>query len=152
MAGAEFKRGTVKENDPKKARSRVEVTDEDGSASYWLAWNMSSAGASKMYSQPDVGSQVNVLFDRHGEDGIILGARYSDQDQPPTQNGALVKALMEGGGDVEYNKGNGQFIIKMPGGVVIETPLLIIRGEVQIVGPKVTHNGHDIGDTQNILT
>ena len=57
---------------------------------------MAAAGGSKIFNQPDMGSQVNVLLDRHGEDGVILGARYSKADQPPTTNGKLLKALLEG--------------------------------------------------------
>lgn len=37
----------------------------------------------KDYWLPDVGEQVEVLLDANGEDGVILGAVYSDVDKPP---------------------------------------------------------------------
>ncbi len=116
---AQFKRGIVRENDPRTGRSKIEVVDEDGTQSFWLAWNMPAAGASKVFNQPDLGSQVNVLLDRHGEDGVILGARYSQEDKPPTENGQILKALLEGGFNLEYDKGAGTLTLNVPNGTTI---------------------------------
>lgn len=143
---AQFKRGVVKENDPKSGRSRVEFQDEDGVQSFWLSWNMGAAGGSKMFNQPDLGSQVHCLIDRHGEDGCILGARYSAEDAPPTQNGQHMKAVMEGGLDFTYDKGAGSLVLKLPGGIVIEAATLTIKADIATEG-KLTNNGHDISST-----
>lgn len=143
---AQFKRGTVKENDPKTGRSRVEIKDEDGTSSYWLSWNMAAAGGSKVYNQPDLESQVHCLLDRHGEDGVILGARYSEKDAPPTQNGKLLKALLEGGLDFEYDKGAGSLTLKLPAGIVIEASTVTIKADIATTG-TLTNNGHDVSST-----
>lgn len=142
---AQFKRGEVIENDPKTGRSRVRFEDEDGVSSFWLAWNMPAAGGSKIFNQPDLGSQVNALVDRHGEDGVILGARYSDKDKPPTDNGRLVKALLEGGFDFEYDKGSGVLTLKLSAGLTIEAGSVSIKGPVAIEGAALTHNQKNVG-------
>lgn len=150
---AQFKRGEIVENDFAKGQSRVRFEDEDGVNSYWLAWNMPAAGGSKIYNAPDVGSQVNALVDRHGEDGVILGARYSEKDKTPTSNGKLLKALLEGGMDFEYDKAKGALTLKLPAGLTIEAASVSIKGDVKVDGPvavtgeSLTHNAHNIGDT-----
>lgn len=143
---AQFKRGIVRENDAANGRSRVELADEDGVSSYWLAWNMPSAGRSKWYSAPDLGSQVNVLVDRHGEDGVILGARYSDEDRPPASDVNIIKGLLEGGFDLSYDKATGTLTIKCPS-LILECDALVIAAPVAIEGDTLTHNGTDISDT-----
>lgn len=122
-----YKRGIVLENDDANARSRVRFADEDDTVSRWLYWNMSAAGTSKFYASPDVGSQVNCIVDHNGEDGCILGACYSKADPTPTSNGKLMKALLEGGLDFEYDRASGTMTIKLPtkflldvGGTTIE--------------------------------
>lgn len=149
---AQFKRGIVRENDPKTGRSRVEIVDEDGTQSYWLAWNMAAAGGSKIFNQPDLNSQVNVLLDRHGEDGVILGARYSKADQPPTTNGKLLKALLEGGLDFEYDKASGSLTLKLPAGLNIEAGSVKIKGPVEIEGATLKHNGKNVGSDHGHVT
>lgn len=144
---AQFKRAIVRENDPKTGRSRVEMIDEDGTQSHWLAWNMPAAGGSKFFNAPDIGSQVNVLLDRHGEDGVILGARYSKSDTTPTQNGKLIKALLEGGLDFEYDKAEGTLILKLPAGLTIEASAITLKS-----AGELTHNDKNIGSTHGHVT
>lgn len=146
-----YKRGIVLLNDPAKARSRVKIEDEDGVRTFWLAWNMASAGGSKTYNAPDIGSQVNCLVDWRGEDGCILGARYSDKDKPPTEDGNLLKHLMQGGLDFEYNKSSGGAVLKVPAGLTIEAPLRI-KGNVDFSDGYVKSNGKRIDDTHGHVT
>jgi phage baseplate assembly protein V len=146
MAGAEFKRGIVRENDGAKARSRVEIVDEDGAQSYWLAWN-TSAGASNVYEAPDIGSQVNVLMDGQGEDGVILGSRYSDVDQPPTTDPRQTKIALEGGLTLTWDRASRTLAIAMPQGLNLQVGTLTITGNVAISGGTLTHNGKDVGAT-----
>lgn len=142
---AQFMVGKIVRNDPEKARSRVVFESEDGVESFWLRWNMGAAGKSKMFNQPDEGSAVHCLVDRHGEDGCILGAGYNDEDKPPTQNGALLKALLEGGMDFEYDKASGALTLKLPAGLTIEAASVSIKGDVAIEGGSLTHNNKNVG-------
>ena len=114
-----FKRGIVRENDAANARSRVEFVDEDGTVSRWLDWNMPAASASKFYVAPDVGSQVHCLLDHHGEDGTIIGARYSKEDRPPANNDKHIKGTFEGGLDIAYDKSTGALTINTPKSITL---------------------------------
>jgi len=130
-----FKRGIVRENDAKNARSRVEFVDEDGTVSRWLDWNMPAAGASKFYAAPDVGSQVHCVLDHHGEDGTIIGARYSKEDRPPASNDKHMKGLWEGGLDLEYDKTTGAVTINSPKSITFicgDTRIEITPGQFKV--------------------
>lgn len=115
-----YKNGIIRENDPKRGRSKVEFVDEDGTQSYWLRWNMPVAGKSKFYNQPDIGSQVNCILDHHGEDGVIIGASFSAGDAPPTQKGTEMKADLEGGLDYLYDKANGALFLRTKGPMTLQ--------------------------------
>ncbi|QLP96148.1 MAG: phage baseplate assembly protein V [Rhodoblastus sp.] len=144
---AQFKVGKVVRNEPEKGRSRVTFEDEDGVESFWLRWNMGASGKSKIFNAPDEGSMVNCLVDRHGEDGCILGASYNDEDKTPTANGKLMKALLEGGLDFEYDKAAGSLTLKLPAGLTIEAGSVSIKGPVAIEGASLTHNAKNVGAT-----
>lgn len=144
---ASYKRGIVLLNDPANGRSRVKIEDEDGVKTFWLAWNMPAAGKSKIFNAPDIGSQVNCLLDRNGEDGCILGARYSKADTTPTSDGNLMKALLEGGLDFSYNKGSGALALKAPGGLIFEAPNVTVKGNTDFTEGYVKSNGKRIDDT-----
>lgn len=149
---ASYKRGIVLLNDPANGRSRVKIEDEDGVRTFWLAWNMPSAGKSKIFNAPDIGSQVNCLLDRNGEDGCILGARYSKADTTPTSDGNLMKALLEGGLDFSYNKGSGALALKAPGGLTLEAPTVTVKGNTDFTDGYVKSNGVRIDDTHGHVT
>lgn len=139
-----YKRGIVLENDDANARSRVRFADEDDTVSRWLYWNMPAAGTSKVYMGPDVGSQVNCVVDHNGEDGCILGACYSKADPTPTSNGKLVKAKMEGGLDVEYDRASGTFNLAATGPVKIrcnDTVIDLTSAGATITAAKIVLDG-----------
>jgi phage baseplate assembly protein gpV len=140
-----MKRGIIRENDAKTGRSRVEFLDEDHTISHWLAWNVMATSGSKMFNQPDVGAQVNCLIDANGEDGIILGGRYSADDAPPTQNGSLIKIQLQGGADFEYDKASGIMTLHASSLQIIGD--LTVNGNVTILGASLTHNGKNVGST-----
>lgn len=141
-----YKRGVILENDDENGRSRVRFADEDDTVSRWLYWNMAAAGSSKVYMGPDVGSQVNCLVDHNGEDGCVLGACYSKADPTPTTNGKLIKALLEGGFDLEYDRASGTMKIKIPAGFTLDAEAGInLKGPVKIEGATLTHNDINIG-------
>jgi phage baseplate assembly protein V len=142
-----FVRGEVIENDAVHARSRVKFPAEDGVRTFWLSWNAPAAGGSKIYNAPDLGSQVHCLVDWRGEDGCIIGASYSKSDAPPTTNGKLLKAMLEGGLDFEYDKASGSLTLKLPAGLNIEAGSVKIKGPTEIEGASLKHNGKSIGST-----
>ncbi|QCI65623.1 phage baseplate assembly protein V [Phreatobacter stygius] len=133
LGNASFKRGVIVENDNARGRSRVRFDDEDERTSGWYYWNTPNAGGGKVYSAPDIGSQVNTLQDGRGEDGIILGSRYSEVDTPPTTDGGLIK-LKYAGIDIEINKASGAMSIQSAGTVRIKAAKIILEGEVDLGG------------------
>lgn len=142
-----FKRGIIKELDTKKGRAKVEFSDEDGNLSYWLNVNQSGTGANKSYSMPDKGSQVNCLVDWDGEDGCILGAVWSEEDTPPTEDGDTDHTKTEAGTEIIINKKTGNVIIKGVKDMVIEADTMTIRADVAFEGAVLTSNGKDISST-----
>ena len=143
---SQYKVGIVRKNDPKKGRSKVEFADEDGVQTTWVRWNSPFTGKSKFFNEPDMGSQVNVLLDKHGEDGVILGASYNDDDEPPTQNGKLMKMLLEGGLDFQYDKASGALTLKLPAGLTVEA------GSITLKSGTLTHNDKNVGSDHTHMT
>ncbi len=124
-----YKRGIVKEVDPKRARARVEFEDEDGNISFWLNVNQMAASKRKSYWMPDVGSQVNCLVDWDGEDGCILGALYSEADPPPVTDPDKVHQVFEDGAIIEYDQGTHTLTAKLPAGSTanIEATTVVLK-------------------------
>jgi len=121
-----YKRGIVREVDAKTARARVEFEDADNMSSFWLSVNMSGAGKSKVYSMPDVNSQVNCLMDERGEEGTIIGAIYSDEDKPPVEDENHVHMALEGGSTIDYDRTSGTLQINLAGEAQITAGKTII--------------------------
>ena len=53
---------------------------------------------------PDVGEQVKVLLDENGEDGVILGAVYSDVDKPSFSDKDVRGTKFSDGAEFSYNR------------------------------------------------
>lgn len=115
-----FRNGIVRQVDSKRGLARVEFTDQDGVTSWWLNVNQQVTSDSKSYAMPEVGAQVNCLTDDRGEEGTILGAMYSDVDQPPTDNANLVMKQMKGGRKEVYDKESGTYNVKQTAPYTIE--------------------------------
>jgi len=105
----QYRKGIVREVDGKRGLARVEIEDQDGVVSWWLNVNQELASRSRSYLMPEVGAQVNCLTDERGEEGVILGAFYSDVDVPPTTNVAQIKRDMRGGRVETYDKDSGEY-------------------------------------------
>ena len=88
---AQYKSGVVTLLQPDKRRVRVKFEDEDGVQSFWLRVVSRGAKGMRQTHMPAICEQVACLIDWRGEDGIILGSVYSDEDPSPT-----------GAGDVDH--------------------------------------------------
>ncbi len=142
-----YKRGIIKEVAAAKGRTRVEFSDEDGNISFWLNVNQQGTGTNKSYAMPDVDSQVNCLIDWDGEDGTVLGAAWSEEDKPPTEDGDTTHVKTEAGTEIIINRKTGDMTITGAANVVFEAGNITIRGDVAIEGSTLTHNGKSISDT-----
>lgn len=99
-----LKFGIVTTINPLTAKARVQFSDDD-ITSYWLPVLQQKTLKDKYYSMVDIGEQVACLMDENSEDGVILGAIYTNLNSVPgiSQNQHLIK--FEDGSFIEYNKG-----------------------------------------------
>lgn len=98
-----LKFGIVTTINPLTAKARVQFSDDD-ITSYWLPVLQQKTLKDKYYSMVDIGEQVACLMDENSEDGVILGAIYTNLNSVPgiSQNQHLIK--FEDGSFIEYNK------------------------------------------------
>ena len=98
-----LKFGTITNINPLTARARVEFSN-DNMTSYWLPILQKKTLKDKYYSVLDVGEQVACLMDDNCEDGVILGAIYTNLDEVPavTKEQHLIK--FSDNSLIEYNK------------------------------------------------
>ncbi len=100
-----LKFGTVTNINPLTAKARVEFAD-DNMISYWLPILQKKTLKAKYYSVVDVGEQVACLMDENCEDGVILGAIYTNLDEVPAISSSQHLVKFEDGSFVEYNREN----------------------------------------------
>ena len=81
----------------------------------------SSTGLDKSFSMPKVGEHIAVLMDENMEDGVVLGAIYSEKDVPPAI-GNKRYLLHEDGTLISYDCDTHQASIIMDGCSFVATP------------------------------
>lgn len=95
--------GIVSQINPITVQARVNF-GEDDSTSYWLPILQTKTLKDKFYSMPDIGEQVVCLMDENSEDGVILGAIYSNADKPITTSEKELSINLENGSQINANK------------------------------------------------
>ncbi len=140
-----FKRGTLTRHG-KDGRAQVQFQDEDGNASAWLSVSQRNTRGQKSYDMPAVGTQVWCLLDAYGEDGVIGGAVWSDEDAPPSNDPNIVHEVF-GPLEIFYNKTTGEMMVKGAPKITFEADLIELKGVVKMEGASVTHNGKEVGET-----
>lgn len=109
-----FHRAEVKEVETATGRARVIFRDHDDMVSHWLHIMSQKTMSDKAYWLPDVGEQVVVLMDKHWEDGIILGAIYSDTDTPPVDSQDKAHYAFMNGASFEYDRAENICTVILP--------------------------------------
>ena len=103
-SGPMFRAAIVKAQDTARARLRVTFTDRDQVTSLWLPILFPKTQNDKAYWIPDIGEQVICAMDAHGEDGVVLGAIYSNVDTPPVSSADKLHLTMKDGATFEYDR------------------------------------------------
>lgn len=103
-AAATFRTGLVVAVDEQRVRVRVQVPDLDNLETGWLMVLAGKAQDDKDYWLPDEGEQVAVLLDVRGEDGLVLGAVYSEVDAPPVVSRDKWHRRFKDGSSFEYDR------------------------------------------------
>lgn len=86
-AGATFAFGIVTEVDAARGWARTRLPEYDNLETAFLPVLQRRTHRDKALDLPDVGEQVALLLDLRGEDGVILGAIWSEVDAVPQTEG-----------------------------------------------------------------
>ncbi|MFP8706145.1 phage baseplate assembly protein V [Enterobacter asburiae] len=148
--------GTVSAVDADKVQARVRLPECDNLRTNWLNVLQRNTQNNKDYWLPDVGEQVEVLLDANGEDGVILGAVYSDVDKPPFSDKNVRGTKFSDGAEFSYNRashtltirgGIEHMVIECSADVMVKTqkatidaPQTEVTGDL-LVGGKLTYEG-----------
>ena len=95
--------GIVSQINPITVQARVNFGDDD-STSFWLSVMQTKTLKDKFYSMPDIGEQVVCLMEENSEDGVILGAIYSNSDKPISNSEKEFSINLEDGSSINANK------------------------------------------------
>lgn len=134
----------VSSTDPSRGTVRVRIPDDDDLVSYDLRVLSRKTHQDKDYWMPDVGEHVLCLFLPYGlEQGFVLGAFYSQEDQPPVASQDKRHVLFEDGTWLEYDRKSHTLSGHIKGQVdkltVDKDAILEVKGNVQAtVGESVT--------------
>jgi phage baseplate assembly protein V len=99
-----IKFGAVSEIDAAKGLARVTFGDNEAMQSWWLHVLAANTQDNKAYAMPDIGEGVACLVDDHCENGVILGAVYSQVDGPPVADSNKVHMSFKDGTWLEYDR------------------------------------------------
>lgn len=86
-SGATFAFGIVTAVDAARGWARASLPEYDNLETAFLPVLQRRTHKDKALDLPDVGEQVALLLDLRGEDGVILGAVWSDADPVPQAEG-----------------------------------------------------------------
>lgn len=134
MTGVTLQTGTVSAVDADGVKARVRLPECDNMRTNWLDVLQRNTQNNKDYWLPDVGEQVKVLLDENGEDGVILGAVYSDVDKPPFGNKDVRGTKYTDGAEFSYNRASHTLTIR--GG--IEHMVIECSADVMVKTQKAT--------------
>lgn len=160
-----YKIGHITSVDPAKGLAKVKFDADNDIVSGWLPILQTNTLSNKESRTFDVNEHVVVMMDENCEDGVIMGAIYSDSDTPPGESGKDIwmKTFNNGtkikvdrsSNEIEINVGSGK--VKITGDVEIAGKLKVSSdiesttgsieakvGEVTATGVKLTVHTHMI--------
>lgn len=123
----------------KPPRVRVRLPAHDDSQTWWLAILQPKTHTDKVFWMPDIGEQVAVLLDVVGEQGVVLGAIYSDVDGAPVSSKDKFHIRFADDTVIEYDRAAHVLTADVKGTAVITAEETTINGPVTING-KLTVN------------
>lgn len=127
--GASFKTGIVAQ--AKAGYARVKFEDLDGMVSDWLPVVMRKTLNDKACHTLDIGEHVACVLDEYFDHGVVLGAIYSNVDNPPVSSPDKLYFSFFDGGSFEYDRSTGHLAIVTTGSVD-----LVAGGAVSVRSPS----------------
>ncbi|MDR5611184.1 MULTISPECIES: phage baseplate assembly protein V [unclassified Arsenophonus] len=134
MSGIKFTTGTVSAVDEKTVRVRVRLPELDNLRTAWLEVLQRNTQNNKDYWLPDIGEQVKLLLDPYGDDGVVLGAVYSQVDRPAIASRDKRRVDFADGTFVEYDRKTHTMAV----GGTLQTLTLITQANVLIQTQNAT--------------
>jgi phage baseplate assembly protein V len=134
--------GTISDVKPGFAR----VVFDDELQSDWLPLLFNKAATDSYFFMAEGGEYVACMMDEQGENGVILGAVYSEKTQPKKAGPGITSVVFSDGASVVYDSGKGEMTIKATS--IAITGKLTVTGDIRAgIGPasvsllKHTHPG-----------
>ena len=132
-----FKYGIVSEVKPGFAK--VYFQDDDGIVTDWWPVLQKTSLKDKESWPLNVKEHVVCLCDERLEEGVVLGAIYSDADKPDAGAGAgKFRKVFEDGTTIEYDKNNHKLTADIKGDVDIKAALSIVAEATTTLTAKAT--------------
>lgn len=111
--------GYVSAVDEATGRARVKVEDL-GIETFWLAILQSRVAEDQAADWIDVGDFVAVLGDEKLEQGVILGAIYSEKNPPPIDTKDKWHRKFKDGTVIEYDRSTSTLLIEGPTQITVK--------------------------------
>lgn len=119
-AGATFAVGIITAVDAARGWARAKLPEYDNLETALLPVLQRRTHKDKALDLPDVGEQVALLLDLRGEDGVILGAIWSEADPVPQTAGPDVDVRRYADGTVlRYDRAAHQLTAEVKGKIVV---------------------------------
>lgn len=113
-----LRQGLITEIQPDKGTCRVKFLDDD-IVSKPLQICVSGSMANKFYLPFQVNELVACMMDANNEDGVVVGALYSNEDTPSGTTKDSVRMVFADGSIIDYNFSDHKFTIDVPDADVI---------------------------------
>lgn len=94
--------GNICDQDPAKGLVRVKFPD-DGITSFWLPVIVQGALENKYFHPLAINELVACVMDENLENGVVLGAIYSEAAQPDGASADVVRVKFKDDSEIEYN-------------------------------------------------
>lgn len=128
--------GNISEIDPGKCYARVKFMDDE-IVSDWLQICVLGALNTKFFHIFDINEQVACLMDENSEDGVIIGAVYSDGVNPDSGDKDEFKIKFPDNSVIKYNRELHVFTLDIKGTINI-----VSDSEVNVTSPITNINGN----------
>jgi phage baseplate assembly protein V len=147
-----LKFGIIEECQPDKGLYRVRI-DEDDIKTKFIPVVVPNSKSTKFEAPLEVGEHVALLMDERAEDGIIVGAIYSEADKPENGAGENVwRTTFADGSYIKFDKSSGDLTVNTKGKVIVESASdveitctkLKVTGDVEVNGSITGSNGLEV--------
>ncbi|HJU70393.1 MAG TPA: phage baseplate assembly protein V [Paucimonas sp.] len=130
-----LKFGTVSAVDEQTMRVRVRLPECDNLRTDWLPVLTRKSLRDKDYWLPDIGEHVAVLLDVNGDDGVVLGAIFSDADVVPVTSRDKRHIQFEDGTWIQYDRQASTLKIHCVGDIHIHS-----ETSIRLTAPRIDYN------------